>query len=162
MTRPSTDQRLPARASARLLLGAFAASLIQGGLESVAGAAESSAGERDDPYVALSTHVEGVVNYVRRSEVQALVDLNQAKCMIALNNGEEIRAWQKCVSIAGDPKQFGFVSLTAPFGNVFVHPAVVYSLRSTNRFGCSLTLKNGRNIPVNESCTDAHKALLVE
>ncbi|WP_036260001.1 hypothetical protein [Methylocapsa aurea] len=156
MTRRSQGQNCKAPARRRPLRVWLAAALIQQGLEGAAGAAGG------DPYIAIATHAEGVVNYVRASEVQALVDLNQSKCMVALNNGEEIRAWQKCASIAGDPKQFGFVSFAAPFGNVFVLPEVVYSLRSTNSLGCSLTLRNGRFIPVNESCADAHKGLIAE
>ncbi len=115
-----------------------------------------------DPFLALSTHVEGVINYVRASEVQVLVDLNQSKCLLVLLNGEEIRAWQKCASVAGDPKQYGFVSFTSPFGNVFVLPAAVSSLRSTNTFGCSMAVRSGKFIPVNEPCPVAHKALVGE
>jgi hypothetical protein len=153
MMRFLRDRSAPAAAFLQPVLGALAAALIQGGAAKAAG---------EDPYVALSTHAEGGANYVRRSEVQALVDLNQSKCMVVLNNGEEIRAWQKCASIAGDPKQFGYASFGAPFGNVFVPPAMVYSLRSTNSLGCSLTLRNGRFIPVKESCAEAHKMLILE
>ncbi len=132
----------------------LAAALLQCVLAGGAGAAEG------DPFLSLATHVEGVVNYVRASEVQALVDLNQSKCLLVLASGEEIRAWQKCGSIAGDPKQFGFVSFTSPFGNVFIFPSMVSSLRSTNSFGCSMALRNNRFIPVNESCAAAHKTLI--
>ncbi|WP_156898297.1 hypothetical protein [Methylocapsa acidiphila] len=124
-------------------------------------AGEAAAADHD-PFLALSTHVEGVVNYVRASEVQALVDLNQSKCLLVLTNGEELRAWQKCASIAGDPKQFGFVAFTSPFGSVFIFPGFVSSLRGTNRSGCNMALRNARFIPVEESCADAHKALTAE
>jgi hypothetical protein len=122
---------------------------------------EAGAAERD-PFLALATHVEGVVNYVRASEVQALADLNQSKCQLVLISGEELRAWQKCASIAGDPRQFGFVAFTSPFGNVFVLPGLVSSLRSTNRSGCSLAMKSDRFIPVDESCLAAHEALTTQ
>lgn len=134
----------------------LAVALIPCGLAREAGAAER------DPFLALATHAEGVVNYVRASEVQALVDLNQSKCLLVLTSGEELRAWQKCASIAGDPKQFGFVAFTSPFGSVFVFPGFVSSLRSTNSSGCSMALRNARFIPVNESCVAAHKALAVD
>lgn len=121
----------------------------------------ASAADRD-PFLALSTHVDGVVNYVRASEVQALVDLNQSKCLLVLTSGDEIRAWQKCETVAGDPKQYGFVAFASPFGKVFAFPAFISSLRGTSASGCSLGLGNSRFIPVMESCAQAHKTLTAD
>jgi len=150
------DERLEPLQSARRPLCRLAALALQ-----CVFAECVAAGERD-PFLALATHAEGVVNYVRASEVQALVDLNQSKCLLVLLSGEEMRAYQKCASIAGDPKQYGFVSFTSPFGNVFALPAAISSLRSTSSSGCSLALRNARFVPVNEACAAAHKALVGE
>ncbi|WOJ90069.1 hypothetical protein RZS28_01830 [Methylocapsa polymorpha] len=150
------DERFKPLLSARRPLLRLAAMLLQCIF------AEGVAADERDPFLALATHAEGIVNYVRASEVQALVDLNQSKCLLVLLSGEEMRAYQKCASIAGDPKQYGFVSFTSPFGNVFAIPAAISSLRSTSSSGCSLALRNARFVPVSESCVAAHKALVGE
>ena len=58
-----------------------------------------SAAAKDDPYLAVKANAAGMVNYVRGSEIEALVDVSPSDCMVILSDGQEIRVFEKCAWI---------------------------------------------------------------
>ena len=119
-----------------------------------------SAAAKDDPYLAVKANAAGMVNYVRRSEIEALADVSPSDCMLILSDGEEIRVFEKCASIAAELQHNKRpVSFPNEFGMVFVSPSFIFDLVSTNTSGCRLNLKNRKFVSVNQSCELVHQAL---
>lgn len=63
----------------------------------------------DDPLHALQTNASGVFNYVRRAEIEAFADASHSNCILILTAPEDIRALQKCSSIAAEIKDNNLV-----------------------------------------------------
>lgn len=120
--------------------------------------AAQGAAAAQDPYFVLQGHKPGLLNYVRRSEIQAFVDASPAHCIVILSNGDEIRAFQKCSKMTDELNKQNLVTFNTSFGSVLLSPLYIYDLLSSNS-GCRLNLRNGRHVTVNLSCADVHKAL---
>ena len=114
----------------------------------------------DDPYLAIKPHAAGSINYVRQSEIEALADVSSSNCIVILTNGEDIRVFQNCASVAAGVQDKSLVSFPNDFGSVFVSSPFISDLFSTNNSGCRLNLQNRRFVSVNQSCKSVHRALL--
>lgn len=113
-----------------------------------------------DPYIALPTSKPKIFDYVRKNEVQVVVDMHIDRCTLILTNGEEITVYQKCAILLEDLPQVDRIKFTNLFGQVFVQPDFVFDLRSTNNSGCRLNFQNARFVAVNESCSVVHERLI--
>lgn len=119
-----------------------------------------SAPAKDDPYLAVKANAAGTVNYVRRSEIEALVDVSPSDCMVILSDDQEIRVFEKCAWIAAELQHSKRpVSFPNEFGMVFVSPSFIFNLVSTNISGCRVNLKNRKSVSINQSCESVHQAL---
>ncbi|HUB64345.1 MAG TPA: hypothetical protein VL996_07860, partial [Methylocella sp.] len=76
-----------------------------------------------------------------------------------LSNGEDLRVWQKCSSVAAELQNKNLVSFPNEFGMVYVFEPDIFDLLSTNNSGCRLNLKNRKFVAVNQSCESVHQAL---
>jgi hypothetical protein len=121
----------------------------------------TAAGE-DDPYLAIKTNAAGTINYVRQSEIEAFADVSASNCILILTNGEDIRVFQNCASVAAGLQDKSLVSFPNDFGTVFVSSPFISDLLSTNNSGCRLNLQNRKFVSVNQSCESVHRALLRE
>lgn len=118
-----------------------------------------AAAGQEDPWLAVKPNAAGTINYVRQSEIEAFADVSPSHCMLILSDGEEIRVFQKCLSVAAALKNERLISFSNEFGAVFVSPSSIYDLFSTNNSGCRLNLKNRKFVSVNQSCESVHQAL---
>jgi hypothetical protein len=125
----------------------------------LAACARAAAAEPEDPYFQLHSAKPGKFDYVRKSEIQAFVDVSPSHCIVILSNGDEIRAYQKCSSMTDRLNKEGLATFETPFGSVLLSPFYIYDLVSTNNSGCRLNLRNGRFVAVNLSCDAVHEAL---
>jgi hypothetical protein len=121
--------------------------------------ASGPAAGQDDPWLAIQTNGVGTINYVRQSEIEAFADVSASNCIVILSDGEDIRVFQKCASLAAGLHNERLVSFPNEFGVVFVSPASIFDLLSTNSSGCRLNLKNRKFVSVNQSCELVHQAL---
>lgn len=117
---------------------------------------------QEDAYLALQTNAPGAFNYVRLAEIQVFLDASPSHCVIILNDGEEIRAFQKCASLTDHLQQTGLISFPNTFGSVLLSPSFISTLLSTNNSGCRLNLKNGKFVHVSQPCSAVHKTLPLE
>lgn len=120
------------------------------------------ASAQSDPYLALQTHIAGQQNYVRRSEVQAFLDVSPAHCIIFLSNGEEMRAFQKCATMTDHLKKDGLVTFPTSFGSVLLSPYYILTMHAMSNGSCRLNLRNGKFVIVNPSCKEVHDATPLE
>jgi hypothetical protein len=125
----------------------------------LAAPAGAAAAEPEDPYFQLHSAKPGKFDYVRKSEIQAFVDVSPSHCIVILSNGDEIRAYQKCVSMTDQINKQGLATFDTAFGSVLLSPFYIYDLVSTNNSGCRLNLRNGRFVAVNLSCDAVHGTL---
>ncbi|SFK38285.1 hypothetical protein SAMN05444581_10729 [Methylocapsa palsarum] len=125
----------------------------------LAASGRQAAAEPEDAYFQLHSAKPGKFDYVRKSEIQAFVDVSPSHCIVILSNGEEIRAYQKCAPMTDQVSKEGLATFATPFGSVLLSPFYIYDLVSTNNSGCRLNLRNGRFVAVNLSCEAVHQAL---
>ena len=114
---------------------------------------------QDDPFFALQTKAPGIFSYVRRAEIEAFADASPSNCILILSDGEDVRAFQKCSSIAAGLQNKSLVSFPNEFGLVFLSPAFVDGLLSMNDSGCRLNLKNGKHVSVKQACASVREVL---
>lgn len=119
----------------------------------------AAAAAQEDPYFPLHSAKPGKFNYVRKSEIQAFVDVSPSHCVVILSNGDEIKAYQKCSSMTDHLIKEGLATFETSFGSVLLSPLYIYDLLSTNNSGCRLNLRNGRFVAVNLPCDAVHEAL---
>jgi hypothetical protein len=121
-----------------------------------------TAASEHDPYLAIKTHAAGTTNYVKHSEIEAFADVSGSNCILILTNGEDIRVFQNCTSVAAGLQDKNLVSFPNDFGRVFVSPFFISALLSTSNSGCRLNLQNRKFVSVSASCESVHGALLHE
>jgi hypothetical protein len=121
--------------------------------------ASFAANAAEDAFLRLQGATPGALNYARLADIQVFLDASPTRCSVLLTDGQEIKAFQTCLSITQHLEQIGLVSLPNTFGTVLLAPSFVSSLVSISDGGCRLNLRNGKWVPVKKPCSAVHEAL---
>jgi hypothetical protein len=119
----------------------------------------SDAGAGAEAFLAMQASRPDTFNYARLADIQVFLDASPTRCSVYLTNGQEIKAFQTCVSITAHLQQHGLVTLPSTFGSVLLAPAFISSLIAVNNGGCRLNLQNGIWVPVARTCREVLQAI---